>query len=148
MTARPDQLSTRRHNSEYSGWYKRQTAQRGCSPQAVRWTTPSRTAIGSRTPGPLRNLGALAPRPDCRSRLARNCPLLRIRRLAARPHRLRPGARSVHPLCRSQAHDADNDRARSKPNFICRWSAPRSKVTGTIRAQRRRTCYVALRSPQ
>jgi len=43
-------------------------------------------------PGPLRNLGPLAPRPDRGSYPARNRAGLRIRRLAARAHRLRPGA--------------------------------------------------------
>ena len=38
--------------------------------------------------------------------------------------------------------------AASKPNFICRLSAPRSKATCTTRAPRRRTCYAAPRSPQ
>jgi transposase len=57
-------------------------------------------------PRPLRNLGALAPpRQDSGSRPARPCAVLRIRGLAARPHRLRPGARSIHPVRRSQAPD-------------------------------------------
>jgi hypothetical protein len=66
-------------------------------------------------PGPLRNLGAMAPRPDSGSRPARPGEVARIRRLAARTHRLRPVARSVHHLCGSQAPDTGNDRAPQNP---------------------------------
>jgi hypothetical protein len=60
-------------------------------------------------PGHYETWAQMGPRPDCRSRPARHCAVLRIRRLAARPHRLRPGARSVRPLCRSQANDTGKE---------------------------------------
>src|SRR5580693_2220495 len=62
----------------------------------------------------------MAPRPDCGSRPARPGAVLRIRRLAARTHRLRPVARSVRPLCRSQAPDTGNDRAHRNPISFAR----------------------------
>ncbi len=44
-------------------------------------------------------------------------------------------------LTPGQAHDLARAARASKPNFICRWGAPTSKPTFTIRAQRRRTCH-------
>jgi hypothetical protein len=69
-------------------------------------------------PRPLRNMGAMAPRPDCGSRPARPGAVARIRRLAARTHRLRPVAPSVHHLRRSQSPDTGNDRAHRNPISI------------------------------
>ena len=68
-------------------------------------------------PGPLRNMGAMATRQDCRSRPSRHCLLARIRRLAARTHRLRPVARPVHHLCRPQAPETPATIARIETQF-------------------------------
>jgi hypothetical protein len=65
-------------------------------------------------PGPLRNMGSLAPR-QLSIRTARPGAVVRIRGLATRTHRLRPLARSIHHLCRPQAPGTGNDRAHRNP---------------------------------
>jgi hypothetical protein len=118
--------------SEFSGWRKRQTAKRICSPQAVRRTWPSRTALVSPTarattkPGRTGAVTGLSV-PPC----APSCGPMNTRTGRARTHRLRPVVRSVHPVCRPQDPDPGNDRP------LCRTNAPRFKATGTIRAPRR-----------
>src|ERR1700730_4026320 len=67
-------------------------------------------------PRPLRNLGALATRQDCGSRPARPGTGVRIRRLAARAHRLRP-ARDVFVLYADRKLTAPEMIARIKTQF-------------------------------
>jgi hypothetical protein len=127
--------------SEFSGWRKHQTAKRGCSPPAARWTRPSRMAIVSPTArattkpgitGAATGLWITSCAPWC------GRTNTKTGRAAASSLTGRAICSSFTPI----ASSGHRQRSRaSKPNFICRRSAPRSKATGTIRAQRRRTCH-------
>jgi hypothetical protein len=85
-------------------WYGAVTA--GMLPHQLRKAFSRRLSAGpgravrrlsNLRPRPLRNLGSLAPRPDYQSRPARLGAVVRIRRLAARPHRLCQSALNFDP---------------------------------------------------
>jgi hypothetical protein len=52
--------------SEFSGWYKRQTAKRGCWSWIARGSGRSVWRLSNLRARPLRNLGSLSPRHNCR----------------------------------------------------------------------------------